>query len=445
MIGEDTRRGARGPGISLTVAPDAVRLAPDGRAELRLVVASTDPNASPTRYHLAVTGLQRLWYTLGETEILLNPGARETVLLTLHPVAGKAAPGRYPFRVKATWPANPSIAAAAVVTLTVAATEESGAALPAQPASAASAAAALGEQPAPPAARPATALTGLPAGQPVAGLAERPAAATRWTAAVPLQRKRIPLVAGLGVLLILLLGEGAVLASRLNAPRPASNRVAVPAATPTAPLLPSSDIPQRTPYGIVAGAVARAPVIQRFTVIRGGAGRPDTLVWQTANAAVVTLDGHAAPPRGTRVIQPSVYGSVYRLRARAGDHVATASVHAVAPNPIAVAASIPVALLNLTALRFPDHALGAAARVQTVHLVNLGPVPLDIARISVDGDRADFTVHALCARRTLPVDASCAIDVRFTPTQRGARHAILVIADNTAAGAERITLDGAGV
>jgi len=442
MIGEDTRRGARGPGISLTAAPDAVRLAPDGRAELRLVVASTDPNASPTRYHLAVTGLQRLWYTLGETEILLNPGARETVLLTLHPVPGKATPGRYPFRVKATWPANPLIAAAAVVTLTVAATEEIGAALPGQPASAATPV----EQPAPPATRPATALTGLPAVQPVAGLAERPAAATRWTAAAgPLQRKRIPLVAGLGVLLILLLGEGAVLASRLNAPRPASNRVAAPAATPTAPTLPSSDIPQRTPYGIVAGAVARAPVIQRFAVVQGGPGRPDTLVWQTANAAVVTLDGYAAPPRGTRVIQPSVYGSVYRLRARAGGHVATASVHAVAVNPIAVAASIPVALLNLTALRFPNHALGAAARVQTVHLVNLGPVPLDIARISVDGDRADFIVHALCAHRMLPVDASCAIDVRFAPTQRGARHAILLIADNTAAGAERITLDGAGV
>jgi len=434
MIGEDTRRGARGPGISLTAAPDAVRLAPDGRAELRLVVASTDPNASPTRYHLAVTGLQRLWYTLGETEILLNPGARETVLLTLHPVAGKAAPGRYPFRVKAAWPANPSISATAVVTLTVAATEELGAAAPGQPASAAT----LAERPAA-ATRPATA---APVGQP----AERPAAATRWTAAAgPLQRRRIPLVAGLAILLILLLGEGAVLASRLSAPTPASNRVAAPAATPTAPTLPSSDIPQRTPYGIVAGAVAHAPVIQRFAVVRGGPGRPDTLVWQTANAAVVTLDGHAAPPRGTRVIQPSVYGSVYRLRARAGGHVATASVHAVAPNPIAVAASIPVALLNMTALRFPNHAIGAAARVQTVHLVNLGPVPLTIARISVEGDRADFIVHALCARRMLPVDASCAIDVRFTPTQRGARHAILVIADNTAAGAERITLDGAGV
>ncbi len=441
MIGEDTRRGARGPGISLTAAPDAVRLAPDGRAELRLVVASTDPNASPTRYHLAVTGLQRLWYTLGETEILLNPGARETVLLTLHPVPGKATPGRYPFRVKATWPANPLIAAAAVVTLTVAATEEIGSALPGQPASAAT----LAERPAA-ATRPATALTGLPAGQPVAGLAERPAAATRWTAAAgPLQRKRIPLVAGLGVLLILLLGEGAVLASRLNAPRPASNRVAAPAATPTAPTLPSSDIPQRTPYGIVAGAVARAPVIQRFTVVRGGAGRPDTLVWQTDNAAVVTLDGHAAPPRGTRVIHPSIYGSSYSLRVRTRGHVATASVHAIAVNPIVVAASVPVALLNMTALRFPNHAIGAAARVQTVHLVNLGPVPLTIARISVEGDRADFIVHALCARRMLPVDASCAIDVRFTPTQRGARHAILVIADNTAVGTERITLDGAGV
>jgi len=441
MIGEDTRRGARGPGISLTAAPDAVRLAPDGRAELRLVVASTDPNASPTRYHLAVTGLQRLWYTLGETEILLNPGARETVLLTLHPVAGKAAPGRYPFRVKAAWPANPSISATAVVTLTVAATEELGAAAPGQPASAAT----LAERPAA-ATRPATALPGLPAGQPVAELAECPAAATRWTAAAgPLQRKRIPLVAGLAILLILLLGEGAVLASRLNAPRPASNRVAAPAATPTAPLLPSSDIPQRTPYGIVAGAVAHAPVIQRFAVIRSGPGRPDTLVWQTANAAVVTLDGHAAPPRGTHVIHPSIYGSSYSLRVRTGGHVATASVHAIAVNPIVVAASVPVALLNMTALRFPNHAIGAAARVQNVHLVNLGPVPLTIARISVEGDRADFIVHALCARRMLPVDASCAIDVRFTPTQRGARHAILVIADNTAAGAERITLDGAGV
>ena len=434
MIGEESRRGARGPGISLTVAPDAVRLAPDGRAELRLVVASTDPNASPTRYHLAVTGLQRLWYTLSETEILLGPGARETVALTLHPVSGKATPGRYPFRVKATWPANPLISATAVVALTVAATE-------APDASDASI-----EQAAYLATRPEAALTKQTARRRGAGPAERSAAATRPpVVAAPLRRRRIPLVAGLAILLILLLGEGAVLASRLNAPRPASNRVAAPAATPTPPLLPAPSLPRRTPYGIVAGAIAHTPVIQRFAVVQGGPGRPVTLIWQTENATVVTLDGVAAPPHGTRVIQPSVYGSVYHLRARAGSHVAAASVHAVAVNPIAIAASIPVALLNLTALRFPNHVIGAATHVQTVHLVNLGPVPLSITRISVDGDHGDFTVHAPCARQTLPVDASCAIDVRFAPTQHGARHATLVIADNTAAGAERVSLDGAGV
>jgi len=424
MAREGTRRGARGPDISLTVTPETVQLSPGGRAELRLVVASTDPTASPTRYHLDVTGLQRLWYTLGETDILLDPGARETVLLVLHPLPGKAAPGRYTVRVKATWPANPSIGASDVITLTVA---------PVAP-------------PAQPATRLAAALPGQSLEQPGDAPAERPTVAMPWTAAAGSgRRRRLPLAAGVAILLLLLLGEGAVLAARLSAPQSASNRAAAPVATPTALLRPTPGVPRRTPYGIVAGAVARAPVIRRFAVVQGGPGRPDILVWHTENAAVVTIDGHAAPPQGTRAIHPSIYGSSYSLRARTRGHVVTMSVHAVAVNPIAVAASVPVALLNLTALRFPDRSIGAATRVQTVRIVNLGPVPLAIAQVSVDGDRADFTVRATCARRTLPVDVSCTIDVRFAPTRRGARHATLAIIDNTAAGSQRIPLDGNGV
>jgi len=463
MAREGTRRGARGPAISLTVTPATVQLSPGDRVEVRLAVEATDPNAPPTRYHLDVTGLQRPWYTLGETDILLGPGARATVLLVLHPARGKASPGRYPFRVKATWPANPSIGTSAIVTLTVALAVEAGDAAPGPPVSAA----APLEQPARPATRPTTAAPGPPAGRPVDAPPERqPAAVLSTATAGPAPRRRIPLAVGLGVLLILLLGEGAVLASRLSAPSPASNRAAAPAvipttsnrtaapvvippastrtaapaATPTAPILPAGAVPGRTPYGIVAGAVA--PVIRRFAVIRGSPGRPDTLVWQTDHAAVVTIDGHAAPPWGTRAIQPSMYGSTYSLRARADGRVVTAQVRAVAADPIAVAAMVPVALVNLTALRFADSAVGATGAARTVRVVNLGPGALVIARTSLDGDRQDFAIHDTCTRHTLPVDASCTIDMRFTPTRRGARHAILTLADNTAVGSHRVLLDG---
>ncbi len=443
MAQEGTRRGARGPAISLTVAPETVRLSPGDRAELRIVVDTTDPNAPPTRYHLDVTGLQRRWYTLGETDILLGPCARETVSLVLHPVPDKAPPGRYPFRVKATWPANPSIGASAIVTLTVALAVEVGDAAPGPPVSAA----APLEQPARPATRPTTAAPGPPAARPVDAPPERqPAAVLSTATAGPTRGRRIPLAVGLGVLLILLLGEGAVLASRLGA----SNRTAAPAsnntaATPTAPILPAGAVPGRTPYGIVAGAVARAPVIRRFMVIRGGPGRPATLVWQTAYAAVVTINGHAVASGGTHAIDPSIYGSTYSLRARADGRVATAQVRAVAADPIAVAATVPVALVNLAALRFADRAVGATGTARTVRVVNLGPGALVIARTSIDGDRQDFAIHDTCARHTLPVDASCTIDVRFAPTRRGARHAILTLADNTAIGSHRVLLDGVGL
>ncbi len=454
MAQEGKRRGARGPAISLTVTPETVRLSPGDRAELRIVVDTTDPNAPPTRYHLHVTGLQRRWYTLGETDILLGPCARATVSLVLHPVPDKASPGRYPFRVKATWPANPSIGASTIVTLTVALVVEAGDAAPGPPVSAA----APLEQPAQAATRP----TAAAAAQPVDAPPVRQPATALWIAAAgPARRRRIPLVVGLGVLLILLLGEGAVLASRLGASRPASNntaapasnntaapasnRTAAPAATPTAPILPARAAPGRTPYGIVAGAVARAPVIRRFAVIRGGPGRPAMLVWQTDHAAVVTINGHTVASGGTHAIDPSIYGSTYSLRARAGGRVATAQVRAVAADPIAVAATVPVALVNLAALRFADRAVGATGAARTVRVVNLGPGALVIARTSIDGDRQDFAIHDTCARHTLPVDASCTIDVRFAPARSGARHAILTLADNTAIGSHRVLLDGVGL
>ncbi len=96
MAQEGTRRGARGPAISLTAAPETVQLNPGDRAEVRLVVEATDPNAPPTRYHLDVTGLQRRWYTLGETDILTRSGRARDDLARPPPRAGQSVPRPLP-------------------------------------------------------------------------------------------------------------------------------------------------------------------------------------------------------------------------------------------------------------------------------------------------------------------------------------------------------------
>ena len=108
--------------IRLTVIPDeVVRLAPGNRAVVLLVVedAGHDAEALPTRYRLEVSGIRRRWYTLGETEVLLGPGARTVVPLALHPILDDESLACYPIRVRVSWPANPSIGAKVVVTLMV--------------------------------------------------------------------------------------------------------------------------------------------------------------------------------------------------------------------------------------------------------------------------------------------------------------------------------------
>ena len=115
------------------------------------------------------------------------------------------------------------------------------------------------------------------------------------------------------------------------------------------------------------------------------------------------------------------------------------------PTGVVKAAVVRVSMLYTPAtLRFSTQAIGATGTEQTVHGVNLGPVPLTIGRLSIDGDHADFRQHSTCAYHTVGVGAACVIVVRFAPTARGARHAILTIVDNTAGRRQEIQLDGRG-
>lgn len=404
-----TRREAREPAVRLTATPPVAHLGPGDRAEVLLGVEDMGRGDMPTCYLLDIAGVPRSWYTLADTDIMLDPGASAAVPLLLHPAPGKASPGRYPIRARVTWPANPLITASAIVTVTIAASgvvEPAAAAAPAAP---------------------------------------FPVPVTHTRAARPPRRRRVPAVAWLGLVLVVLLGEGAVLVARRTAPRPPSDRASTPPTTRLARAVPIAGPHHRAPYGTVAGVTGRVPAIQRFARVRGGTDRPPILTWQVRGATRVTLDGTPVPARGTRAVALSARATLHTLRARAGQRVATARVRVGAASPLTLAATVPVALVNLTALRFPGQPVGAPGAAQTLRVVNLGPGVLIIAGTSLGGDHGDFDLHDVCAHRVLRVDDACAIAVRFTPTRHGARHAVLAITDNTAASPHAIPLDGQGV
>jgi len=117
-----TQGGSQGVDVRLTARPEVVRLAPGARTVVLLVVedAGHDAAALATHYRLEVSGIRRRWYTLGKAEVLLEPGARAVVPLALHPSLEDDSLDCYPIRVRASWPANPSIGTGVVITLTVA-------------------------------------------------------------------------------------------------------------------------------------------------------------------------------------------------------------------------------------------------------------------------------------------------------------------------------------
>jgi len=239
-------------------------------------------------------------------------------------------------------------------------------------------------------------------------------------------RRRLAVRAALVLLPALLVVEGVIFSQRALAPtRPSAAR-------------------SGTPRGEVKGVVAYAPTIVRFALTPGRLGAPATLSWRTRGGTRVTIDGRPEPARGTLAVRPSAQGSVYALEVANGRRRVTRRLRAVGPDPIALAATVPTALFNVTALRFGVGATGATA-VRTIRLVNLGPAPLAVARVAIAGDRAHFRLEGGCVGQTLPVDGACPIRVGFRSGGHGARHAVLIVVDNTADSPHQIPLDGGGV
>ncbi|MGB6687889.1 MAG: choice-of-anchor D domain-containing protein [Terracidiphilus sp.] len=129
--------------------------------------------------------------------------------------------------------------------------------------------------------------------------------------------------------------------------------------------------------------------------------------------------------------------------ATASSHVLTAATYGrgVWQNPLWTAsAQLTMATVKPTSLAFGKQQYETTSSAQTVTLTNTGTVALTAA-IGMSGD---FSETDDCQTSTIAGGASCTIQVKFTPTQTGARTGQMTISANVTGGQLTVALSGTG-
>lgn len=166
-----------------------------------------------------------------------------------------------------------------------------------------------------------------------------------------------------------------------------------------------------------------------------GANPADFDVTDTCSSTVL-------PPTGTCGISLSFTPT------DAGQRIASLEISDSAPDsPQSIALSgdgaYSSAGLSATSLDFGAQQVGATSSARSVTVSNNGSQPLNIDGVAVGSD-GDFAETDTCAGSSLAPDASCAINVTFTPIDNGERDGSIVISDDAADSPQIITVTGNG-
>jgi large repetitive protein len=105
---------------------------------------------------------------------------------------------------------------------------------------------------------------------------------------------------------------------------------------------------------------------------------------------------------------------------------------------------------SVGSLEFASQKVGASSAAQTVLVSNVGNAALNLTRIAVtSGNSADFVIdpNTTSCNITLPLASgeNCQIGVIFTPTDSGARSAVITLLDNTVDNGNTIEVSGTGI
>jgi hypothetical protein len=101
--------------------------------------------------------------------------------------------------------------------------------------------------------------------------------------------------------------------------------------------------------------------------------------------------------------------------------------------------------LSAAALSFGSQSVGTTSAAQGVTLTNGGNAALTISSIQVIGtDPGDFKMPSNTCGSSLAANASCTVNVTFTPTTSGSRTATLTFADSATNSPQSVSLTGTG-
>jgi parallel beta-helix repeat protein len=101
----------------------------------------------------------------------------------------------------------------------------------------------------------------------------------------------------------------------------------------------------------------------------------------------------------------------------------------------------PIVTLSAPALTFANQLVSSTSAAQAVTINNIGDAPLTVTSITASGDFAQTNDCGV----SVAINASCTINVTFTPTLRGTRNGAVTMADNAAGAPHAVTLQGTGI
>lgn len=173
-----------------------------------------------------------------------------------------------------------------------------------------------------------------------------------------------------------------------------------------------------------------------------------------SNAGDFTTSSEGAtpcPPQGgTVAVGDNCSIAVRFAPASAGAKAATLSFsdnaegspHTVSLNGTAVAPAIQVTPASLS---YAVQSVGTSSAAQTIMITDTGSSALAVNGVAIGGaDAADFTQGNNCPP-SLPVNASCVVNVTFKPAAPGTRTAQISISSDAASSPQNVPLSGVGI
>jgi hypothetical protein len=377
-------------------------------------------------YHIDVSGLPAEWYDLATPHVVLGPGRRERVALTVHPPAGTVPPtSGYPMTVRVMAEDGLSIEATLIVmsvraatTARLLASTRDGVGMEVQPAEA------VGEE----ATFSVAFLNRSPAPVALESVVQARQNGLR-VHITPHTRLLVPPGMAAGPLTVHVVAKRRILR---GVPRRYEIALRGRQLGRDALMHPDLVLPARFTYR----PRQAAPALRRW-------GRGVALVLLSFLLAYVGEQRLAAVLRHALARSSAPRTGVTRHQGPA-QRVPGRSIQppVARRNPTLLS---PVALVNPTRLSWGAQRVKTASAPLLIHVVNVGPNRLTMTHVIISGINArDFTARSTCAPRTLASYDGCTVAVRFTPLASGTRRATLIIRDNAVDSPQQVPLTGHG-